>query len=184
MSVDVTTPYQEYTHVGVPRIPTDATDERRWTVVELLLCWQCTTSLTRNARNNLIWNLGFQALGLFTVVGTVAFGGELMASDIATIINVAIAVPLLSLLAQALRRQSSSHLRALNRWVVAVTLGYCVATMLDIVGAARWGAACLAHAGSPPEPPAPPAPPHHPGYPAHHGPLQHHAAVWGLPRPR
>ena len=48
--------------------------------------------------NNILWNLGFQALGLVSVVGAIGFEGKLHASDVATLVNVAIAVPILSLL--------------------------------------------------------------------------------------
>ena len=104
-----------------------ASDERHWSLPECVLCWQCTHSLTVNARNNILWNLFFQALGLVTVIGSVALEGELQASDIATLVNVAIAVPILSLLARALRHESTSAMKALNRWVLAVAAGYAAA---------------------------------------------------------
>ena len=124
-------------------------DDRRWSLPECVLCWQWTHSLTVNARNNILWNLFFQALGLVTVIGSVALEGELQASDIATLVNVAIAVPILSLLARALRHESSSMMKALNRWVIAVTAAYTAAVLLDLVSAARWGAACLYHSATP-----------------------------------
>ena len=155
----------------------DVTDERRWSLPECLVCWQCTSSLSINARNNILWNLGFQALGLVSVVGAIGFEGKLHASDVATLVNVAIAVPILSLLVRALRQQNVIALRALNRWIIAVAIGYGIAVLLDLVSAARFCAACLEHSaapypfaggappGAPPPAPSPPPSPHHPPVP-------------------
>ena len=174
--------YHAWHETDEPRL-LDVFDNRRWSIAERLFCWQCTSSLLENARNNLLWNLAFQALGIMTVVGQVSFEGEIHASDIATLIDVAIAVPLLSLLAQAIRRQSDTMLKALNQWVLAVTIGYGVATILDLVGTARWGAACYAHESAPASPHSPPPPPLLPGeqHPFRHRTPVVHPAVWYWP---
>lgn len=168
MSLDDSS-YLYHAYAEAPHPAAAAVPQRRWSIMQCLFCWRCTgAGLPRDIRNTLLWNLTLQGAGIIAVFATIIFEGELNVSDMATLANVAIAVPLLSFIATALQRHNPEALRSLNRWVILVVVGYAAATALDLIVAGRWGAACLndhydhPSADEPPPPHAPPPPPHEP----------------------
>ena len=112
--------------------------ERLPTTFEWWVCCDCggasSAAVVAGAQSALRWNMAFTLLGIVSLLYTlITSDSGLRIDDWFSLVDIAVSLPLLAALMEALPREDTARLQTLQRWTKAVCGLYALAVVFDVV---------------------------------------------------